>query len=322
MKSVNIIDEYTAYITKVLISIAKLILGKKYSEEIFLPLLDIYIKVRYYDSLERKNKKPYSNIKLYIKEEISKLKENDDIDNAVLNIYAEILNFEQNNLRVKEFINNIQKSLDTLQIDSNTFKEDLTKLYNEMNNKRKEIKRVFSTKDFVCQYKSTNINKTYIVYLDYTFSIPDLYSEAAVDKVYTTGKIFEDKLYIEYYLVMYRLLTEVLNYDFSNNYIVEFASSMFEKVGKLNKFLSIISNDLCKDKISLKITSSDFSKYKDKILYYINDGYSFAIQVDDFYVDSLEDRKLISSVFKYIIVNSNSENCEFFKDCSNLIKVK
>ena len=322
MKSVNILDEYTAYIKKVLITIAKLILGKKYSEEIFSHLLDIYIKVRYYDSLERKNKKPYSNIKLYIKEEVSKLREKDDTEDAVLSIYAEILNFEQNNLRVKEFLNNIQKSLDILQIDSNVFKDELTKLYSEINNKKKEIKRAFSTKDFVCQYKGTNINKTYIVYLDYTFSIPDLYSESAVEKVYTTGKIFEDKLYIEYYLVIYRLLTEVLNYDFSNNYILEFASSMFEKEGKLNKFLSIISNDLCKDKINIKITSNDFLKYKDKILKYINDGYSFAIQIDDSYVDSLEDRKLISSVFKYIIVNSTSENSEIFKDCSNLIKIK
>lgn len=322
MKSVNIIDEYTNYIKEVLVSIAKLILGKKYSEEIFSHLLDIYIKVRYYDSLERKSKKPYSNIKLYINEEVSKLKEEDKEKNAILGIYTEILSFEQDSLRVKEFINNIQKHLNFLKIDSNTFKEELNRIYSEINNKRKEIKRAFATKDFFCEYKSTNINKTYITYLDYSFSIPDLYSEAAVEKVYTTGKICEDKLYIEYYLVIYKLLTEVLNFDFSSNYIVEFVSSFFEKPGKFNKFLNIISNDLCKDKISLRITSSDFLKYKDEVLKYINDGYNFAIQIDDSYVDSLENNKLIASVFKYIIVSSNNENGAVFKDRSNLIKVK
>ena len=322
MKSVNIIEEYTNYIKKVLISISKLILGKKYSEEIFSHLLDIYIKVRYYDSLERKNKKPYSNIKLYIKDELAKLKSDDKTENAILSIYAEILNFEQNSLKVRELLNNIQKYLEILNIDGDTFKDELTKLYNEINAKKKEIKRAFSTKDFVCLYKGTNINKTYIVSLDYTFSIPNLYSQSAVEKVYTVGKISEDKLYIEYYLVMYRLLTEILNFDFSNSYILEFETSLFQKEGKLNRFLSIITNDLCKEKMSLRINYSDFLTYKDKILNYINDGYSFAIQIDDSYVDELENRKLIESVFRYIIINSNSENISLFEDCSNLIKIK
>ena len=122
MKSVNIIEEYTNYIKKVLISISKLILGKKYSEEIFSHLLDIYIKVRYYDSLERKNKKPYSNIKLYIKDELAKLKSDDKTENAILSIYAEILNFEQNSLKVRELLNNIQSI--NININNNKDEDD------------------------------------------------------------------------------------------------------------------------------------------------------------------------------------------------------
>lgn len=322
MKSINIIEEYTNYIKKKLKEIAKLILGKKYSEEIFSYLLEIYIKVRYYDLLDRKSKKPYSNVKLYIKDEIVKLKkENKEID-AVLDIYSEIFNFEQSNLRVNNFLNNIQEYLDELKIDKNMFKNKLNKIYEEINNKRKEIKKALATKDFVCNYKSTNINKTYIVNMDYTFSVPKLYSDYAVQNVYYNGRINEDKLYIEYYLVIYKLLTDILNFDFSNNYIMEFADSLFEKDGKLNRFLSIISNDLCKEKMSLKISFDTFTKYKEKVLKLVNSGYSFAILIDDSYVDSVENKKIIASVFKYIIINSSNKNINIFDEYTNLIKIK
>ena len=48
---------------------------------------------------------------LYIKDEIIKLKKENKEMESVLNIYNEIFNFEQNNLRVSAFLNNMQKYL-------------------------------------------------------------------------------------------------------------------------------------------------------------------------------------------------------------------
>ena len=66
------------------------------------------------------------------------------------------------------------------------------------------------------------ISKTHNVSLDYWFQIPKLYSEYAIDKVYNTDTINEDKMYIEYYIVTSKLLTEITNFDFSNNYLIDF----------------------------------------------------------------------------------------------------
>lgn len=322
MKSINIITEYANYIEKSLKKISKLLLGKNYSEEDFSNLLNVYIKARYYDSFDRKSKSPFFNTKMYVKEELSKLENKGGISKFVLNIYNEILSLEQSNYSARELINNTLEYRQQIKLSSEKYIDEITALCEEINKKRKEIQKAFASKDFYCEYKSTNIYKLFNTSLNYSFSIPKLYSDFATNKVYTSGVVNEDKLFVEYYLVTCKLLNEILSFDFSNNYIVEFTCSLLEKDNKLNKLLNIIDNDICKEKLSLKISSSEFFEYKDKILDLINNGYSFAIKIDDIYEDSLENRKLITSVFKYIIINSNNKNMDVFKECSNLIKVK
>ena len=322
MKSINIITEYANYIEKSYIKIAKLLLGKNYSEEDFSSILSVYVKARYYDSFDRKSKSPYFNTKMYVKDELSKLENKDGVLEPVLSIYNEIFNLEQSNYDAKELINNTLKYREKLKLSSEKYVDEVTAICDEINKKRKEIQKAFASKDFSCNYKTTNLYKVFNVSLDYSFSIPKLYSDFAVDKVYTTGVINEDKLFVEYHLITCRLLNEILSFDFSNNYIVEFTCSLLEKANKVKNIFNIIDNDICKEKISLKISLSEFLENKDKILSYINDGYNFAIKIDDAYVDSLENRKLITSVFKYIIINSNNKNIDLFKECSNLIKVK
>ena len=86
--------------------------------------------------------------------------------------------------------------------------------------------------------------------------------------------------------------------------------------------IHLISDDICKDKISLKIDFSSFQKHKDKILNLINEGYNFALIIDDSYVDEKETKKIITSVFKYIIIAKSDKNIESFKECTNLIRIK
>lgn len=322
MKSINIIAEYTKRIEKNLKKITNIVLGKYYVEEDFSYLLDIYIKARYYDSLDRKNKSPYFNTKIQIKDALQKLKQKKQVDEPTLKIYNEVLLGEQNNLKPKEIANNVEKYREELDLKNTDILEKITPLYEELEEARRKVQRTFKSNDFSCNYKGTNLNKVYIVNLDYSFRIPKLYSELAIEQVYTTGTINEDKLYIEYYLVTNKLLKEVINFDYSNNYIVEFASSLLEKETKLNKLLTVLSNDICKDKISIKIDFTDFIKHKDTIIKLINNGYNFAIKIDNTYEDTIENQRFVTSIFKYIMIDNNSEYISKFNEQKNLIKLK
>ena len=321
MKSINIVQEYTNFIEKNLKKIAKLVLDRYYSEEQFLGLLTVYIKTRYYDALDRKSKSPYFNTKMYMKDELTKLRNQKKAEDSVIKIYEEILNYELNNYTAKDLINSTEKYRQALKIKNPNLTEEITNIYNRMSNKKKDIKKTFLSNDFSCRYEETNIHKVYDVSLDYWFQIPKLYSDYAIERVYNTDTINEDKLYIEYYMVTSRLLTEITNFDFSNNYLIEFAYTLFSKELKLNKLLNTISNDICKEKINLKINYTDYKKHREKIVKLINNGYNFALKIDDTYTNS-EDTKFITSIFKYIIIEEKNENIKDFKDFSNLIRIK
>lgn len=322
MKSINIVTEYAEYIGKSFKKISKALLSKNYSEEDFSDLLNIYIKARYYDSFDRKSKSPYFNTKAYVNEALSKLEQKGEASKSVLNIYSEVLNLEHSNYNAKELINNTLKYREELKLSSEKYIEEVTNICDGINKKRREIQKAFACKDFSCNYKTTNLYKVFNVQLDYLFTIPKLYSDFAVDKVYTTGIINEDKLFVEYHLIACKILNEIISYDFSNNYIVEFSCSLLEKENKLKKLLEIIDNDICREKVSIAVDSSEFEQHKEKILDFINNGYNFAVRIDEKYNDTQETRKIITSVFKYIIINSKNKNIEVFKECSNLIKIK
>ncbi len=321
MKSINIVQEYTNFIEKNLKKIAKLVLDRHYSEEQFLGLLTVYIKTRYYDALDRKSKSPYFNTKLYVKDELTKLRKQKQTSESVIKVYEEIINYELNNYTAKDLLNSTEKYRLELKVKNPNLDTEITNIYNKMSSKKKEIKKAFLSNDFSCRYEETNLHKVYNVSLDYWFQIPKLYSEYAIDKVYNTDTINEDKMYIEYYIVTSKLLTEITNFDFSNNYLIDFAYTLFKKDVKLNKLLNTIANDICKEKMSIKISYTDFKNYREKIVKLVNNGYNFALKIDDTYQKS-EDNKFITSIFKYIIIDEKNQNIQDFKDFSNLIRIK
>ena len=118
MKSINIISNYTSYIEKSLKKTAKIILDKKYEEEVFSKLLKTYIDVRYFDSQKRKSKSPYSNTKMYISQEMGKLKSN-GVSKDILKIYEEVLSSDQNNQNINTFENTERINFKPEKIQSN-----------------------------------------------------------------------------------------------------------------------------------------------------------------------------------------------------------
>ena len=60
---------------------------------------------------------------------------------------------------------------------------------------------ITSVNNFILSFQKTNIKRLENISIDYDIKFPKLYSEYAIDKVFNSGVIGEDKIFIEYYLV-------------------------------------------------------------------------------------------------------------------------
>ena len=80
--------------------------------------------------------------------------------------------------------------------------------------------------------------------LEHNVKISNLYSEFAIFKAYNSGMIAEDKLFVTYILGSLVVLNNAINLDFSRHYMVDLASSLFNKEKKINliKFKIIYSD--------------------------------------------------------------------------------
>ena len=118
--------------------------------------------------------------------------------------------------------------------------------------------------------------------------------------VYNEGIVAEDKLQVEYILLSVVVISDIINGNFDDKYIAEFASTLFKKKQKLDSILSILGNQELQDKIHLNIMYSDYIKNQKSILAYTKKGYNFTITLDNT-VKSIEDVEKLK-MFKMVIV--------------------
>ena len=319
----NIMDTYINYTEKTIKKYIRLILDKKYNDEVTKEILKTYINARYYNIVhtEKKARAFYQRIleELDYKAEI--LRKRSDIENKesidyVIYIFNYILFFD--NVRNVENIKNykdlkeVVKDLSKVRQNKFNIKtpEDFAeKLYKEIMDNMLD-KEIFLEKlecdDFMLQFeKNKQHPDLYFVTLDHNIRMPSQYSEEAVYKVFTTGIIAEDKLKVEYLLLSVVALKDILNGEFKDTYIAEFTSTLLKKAGKIDSVLSQISNQALQEKINLNIMYEEYSAHKKSIQKYINSGYNFTITIDSSMKDVNELDKL--KMFKYIIVPKNLE---------------
>ena len=322
----NILDEYVFYIEKNLKIISKLTLNKYFSSKEFNELFDTYKKVRYYDIFESKKNSFKDNVDYYLKNKITNLKIDNELNEKsvlALEILLDIflLDYDKN-LKIDKYISNLsEKRRAYFDFDEDNFDKDLNNIIKELIDKKNKFMNNFFSKNFEVNYYLTNLRKVYNVTLSHHIKFPKLYSEYAVNKVYNNDVIGEDKLFIEYQMVNIRLLSEIIQGDFSRNYLLEFQVDIFEKKEKLSRLLKLINNDVTKEKLSMKINYYEYRKYKDTILDLINEGYNFCIFLDDEYDYDKENNNLINTVFKYIMIKKDSEYLNKFNE-EKVIKVK
>ena len=316
----NIMQQYIKNIKTFLTSFTKLFLEELYIEKISNEYIKTYIEARVYnygaegrffykriyDSLTTKKKEIEEELDKKVKEKQEVILEKN------LKIYQYILYIDgvRDVDDLEEFLSLIcEKRQTEFNIPTKkAFKSKITKLINEYKNQKVAFLQSFDTKDFSLNIeKYTLIDNTYKVGLDYNFKVPYIYSNKVIGEVYNEGTINEDKLIIEYTLLVPVCIKDIENGNFETKYIVDFARTLYSKEKKIKQTLKVVNDPAIQDKIVFKIYYTDFTENKELLYSLIQDGFKFAIIIDDsFEVTDANLRKL--NIFKYMLVTKDNKN--------------
>ena len=315
----NLMDQYIDFTTKKLKKYIKMIFRTQYDEEIVKEYIKTYTNSRYYNVNASNTRVFYRKITAALdKKESILLEKYKDRDQAfiqnVKRVFFYILFFD--NVRKVENFKNIESVKEVVyelvsvcqeefgvKIASNLPESLYQEITNDMLQKDIYLDNLESSNFYINFERNKNLNDVYYTKLGYNIKLPMYYSETAIEKVYNDGLIAEDKLEIEYILLSVVCVRDILDCNFNDKYIAEFASSLFKKKQKLKSLLDIIDNQALQDKILINITYKDLIKNRASVLEYVKEGYNFTITLDDYVKDMEEVRKL--KMFKILIVPKN-----------------
>lgn len=321
----NIAKEYINFSKKNISKYLKIILEKYYDKEIVSNLLETYINVRYYNYYETKYKNQEANINYYMKLKIFEMTNNQTEKfifktKTTFYLFKYILYFdnvsEYNDL--KEKIIEIEKyRKDTLELTNETFVEEMLQLVKENEKRKEKYLGSFESNRFEIKLEQTNNKKVYNVNLTNTIKFNRIYSTYSINKVYTSGIVNEQKIFITYYQITKKILQDAIQGIFTKEYIVDFPCSILEKEQKTNRLMNIVNDELIKNSLIIKFTYSNYLINKEIITDWIKEGYQVAVVIDESY-NYDERSKLWLDIFKYIIVDKNKK--AFFNEEKVIIK--
>jgi len=319
----SIIQKYIDFSIKNLYKYIKIIFQNKIKTSDIDLLLNIYKEIRYYNYFEYENKKIDSIIEVKIKEIILKInslenKEKEELElyyNIIRNVLSLDIHYEDANyIKIIHLINYYYEKLYNEKfVESDT----LIKLVKEnIKLKRKYLKN-HETDKFTVSYKKIGKLDLYNTSLIYNFEFPKIYSEYAINKVYNSNMIHEQKLLVLYNIVSLKILNEIIDYNFKTKYIIDYPFSILEKKEKNHRLLEIINSEACKDKVSIKIDYQLYLENKDYVDELIKDGFHIIICfVKKVNFTEISIKKL--DVFDYILV-SDKELYEYYLSLSERV---
>ncbi len=330
--TINVMDEYLNEIVKdKIIKYMKLIFDYKYDRKICGRFIDSYIKIRYNN---------YSNIDKEMRENISLRQRILEALQSTQKILIE--DYPEDTVLIKNmhmffyyilyfdgvvYYKNIEDKIDkidkmrrkVLNRNNETFKEELRNLLQEFETKEEEFFDRFRTKEFELKISEYNKKSVFRVNVKANIKFPELYSEIAIKKAFNTGLVKEEKLYIEYYLIALKIITDLKKLNFKRQYIAEFSDTLLKKDKKIKGVLNIINNEAIQDKLSLKIKYEKYKEFEQEIEDLIKSGFHIAIILDNsFEVNYYNIEKL--NMFSYVIVNESLENYDEIMNYRNSIR--
>ena len=326
----NFFVEYVETNRKRIYKYLKFIFKKDYDEEVAEEYVEAYINARYYNlSYKETSRVFYIRIKeallkvmTNLLEKNEKIKERthdyityrqkEKIINNMFTSFDYIFFFDKvRDVENMKKIKSINEVIDKLyQKRENEYlikervstKEEFTELVeSNMDSNEEFLNKYFADKTFELGIKkASNQNDVYNIELIPNVTIPMIYSQTAIDLAYNTELISEDRLLPEYTLLSLVITRDIVEANFRDQYIVEFAITLLRKKQKIKQVLEIIDDPAVQDKINLKIKYEELPKYKKEVFELMKEGYRFAIELDNSLKDAGEIDKL--TMFSYIIV--------------------
>lgn len=306
----NNIDKYIKFIKDYLTEYFKLIVKDKYKKIVYNEMLNTYIDIRYFNKYDKKYKQIEKNIEYYIQENLRTLIEE---DNKLVKNFNELYYFFWYLLYLDNTLeyDNLDKLIDKIIIDRKEkldLNDDITKelksLVKESEKKKNNFFNEYLSDTFNLELKSTNIKNVYNVLLSYNIKFPKIYSSYSINRVFKSDIISEDMCFIEYNLISKIVLDNIINKEYNKEYLVDFPFIITSKKEKTNRLLNIITNDLIRENVIIKVTYEYYTKYKSFISDLIKDGVKFAVIIDDTF-DYEESSIIWLNIFTYIITNKD-----------------
>lgn len=304
----NNIDKYIKFIKDYLTEYFKLIVKDKYKKIVYNEMLNTYIDIRYFNKYDKKYKQIEKNIEYYIQENLRTLIEE---DNKLVKNVNELYYFFWYLLYLDNTLeyDNLDKLIDKIIIDRKEklgLNDDITKelksLVKESEKKKNNFFNEYLSDTFNLELKSTNIKNVYNVLLSYNIKFPKIYSSYSINRVFKSDIISEDMCFIEYNMISKIVLDNIINKEYNKEYLVDFPFIITSKKEKTNRLLNIITNDLIRENVIIKVTYEYYTKYKSFISDLIKDGVKFVVIIDDTF-DYEESSIIWLNIFTYIITN-------------------
>lgn len=326
--TINLMSKYIDIIKKQINTYMKAVFTNKFKKEYNDKFIEKYINTRYFNFYENDENK---TIRKKIIEQL-KITQDDIVLNHIedrelieqMCVFFYYVLYLDHVVYYKDLHEKINKTAKlrykVLGKKSEEYSEEIYIKMQEFEKQKKQLIEGFDTEEFAI--KLTNYpekNNIYRVNLTQNIKFPKEYSEFAINKAFTTGNVGEDRLFVEYYLVVVQVLKDILKQNFKRQYIVEFAYTLLNKPKKLNNLLNIINNLATQDKICLKIRYEDFQKKKEEIYELMRNGYRVALIIDNSFEVDYKNIGMLK-MFKYIIIDKQSKKYDEIKEYINLLE--
>ena len=190
-----------------------------------------------------------------------------------------------------------------LKLSDSNFESKLYNMLEEDLIAKKNFLDSFSDKNFTMNYLKLK-DKIFYCVLDHNLKFSKLYSDYAIEKVFSNKVISEQKLFVSYSLACVKALEDIIKGDFDKIYILDYVFSLVSKPKKNQRLLKTIDNDIIKEKLVLKIKYSDYLTNHEAVYELTRNGFKIALEIDSSFEFTDENNKLLK-IFAYIITSDS-----------------
>lgn len=301
----NIASEYISFSQNSIKKYLMLILDHYFDQNIYDDMINAYINTRYYNLYPSVSLKLEENIVYYLKKSVLNIDEKfKDKARYMFKMFKYMLYFDGafECDSVRKLISEIKMfRLIELKLSDSNFESKLYNMLEEDLLAKKNFLDSFSDKNFSMKYLKVKDNIFYCT-LEHNLKFSKLYSEYAIEKVFSNKVISEQKLFVSYSLACVRALEDIIKGNFDNVYIVDYVFSLVSKPKKNQRLLKTIDNDIIKEKLVLKIKYSDYISNHDWVYDLTRRGFKIALEIDSSFEFSEENNKLFK-IFAFIITS-------------------